>query len=70
MTLGNLCFKVYLVTGGEHNKKPLTSTEILLPNSPWKEVDNIPSGGPGIKGISMDNRLFMTGKSLIYKIES
>jgi len=56
---------VYLVTGGENDEKFLKSTELLVSasSSVWESVKDIQSGGPGIRGISLDDQIFIIGGS-------
>ena len=57
----NFYFEVYLVTGGKSNGN-LVSTEILVSGSPaWKEVGEIPLKTLDLAGVSVDNRIIMTG---------
>jgi len=53
---------VYLVTGGANDEQILKSTEVLISSS-WEKVDEIKSGGPGIRGINLDNHIFIIGGS-------
>ena len=49
--------KVYLVTGGGDN-----STEILTEGSQsWRIVGPLPVAVHGLRGVSFDNRIIMTG---------
>ena len=66
--------QVFLVTGGldKSDGKPgdgyvnlnylFSSTEILTEGSSrWIEVGSLPSGMWGLRGVSLDNRIIMTG---------
>jgi len=53
---------VYLVVGGNDGKDDLKTTETFEEGAiAWKFVKDIPSGGMGISGISLNNRIFMFG---------
>jgi len=53
---------VYLVTGGEAVTEPVYTSEILVSSSSsWTSVENIPSGGAGIRGLSFNNRILISG---------
>ena len=60
---------MYLVAGGfyvdeNYVRTYLASTEILTNGgSRWMDVDPLPSGAIGLQGVSVDNKIFMTGKS-------
>jgi len=57
---------VYLVTGGvdpadlEANVL-LASTEIMVEGSSWQAVGSLPKACEGLRGISVNNQIFMTG---------
>ena len=61
--------QVYLVAGGfyvdeNYVRTYLASTEILTNGgSRWMDVEPLPSGAIGLQGVSVDNKIFMTGKS-------
>ena len=58
-------FQVYLVTGGEYADIPWDATEILTEgDSEWQLSGNLPMGLHGLRGVSLKNRIFMTGKHL------
>jgi len=58
---------VYLVAGGfyvdeNYVRTYLASTEILTNGgSRWMDVEPLPSGAIGLQGVSVDNKIFMTG---------
>ena len=60
---------MYLVAGGfyvdeNYVRTYLASTEILTNGgSRWMDVEPLPSGAIGLQGVSVDNKIFMTGKS-------
>ena len=52
---------MYLVTGGKYNSN-LVSTEILVSGAAaWKEVGELPLRIMDVAGVSIDNRIIMTG---------
>ena len=52
---------MYLVTGGKYNIN-LVSTEILVSGAAaWKEVGELPLRTMDVAGVSIDNRIIMTG---------
>ena len=54
--------KVYLVTGGWDNPNYLSSTEILTEGSQsWRIVGPLPNAVSGLRGVSINNRIIMTG---------
>ena len=58
-----LSIKVFLVTGG-HGSKLLSSTEIYRQgNKAWTVAGNLPKAVFGIRGVSFDNKIIMTGKT-------
>ena len=75
MINNNKCVQVYLVTGGLDKSDGrfdmnyinlnylISSTEILTEGSSrWNEVGPLPSGVWGLRGVSLDNRIIMTGR--------
>ena len=53
-----------MVTGGTDGGYERSYTEILTEGSPsWKDVGQLPDATYGLKGVSLDNRIIMTGKS-------
>ena len=55
---------MYLVAGGKKWPDHLSSTEILTEGfSRWKEVGPLPYGLQGLRGVSVNNRIFMTGNT-------
>ena len=61
-------FQVYLVTGGTTGSTYLASTEILISGSDaWSQVGDLPTGPIyGLRGVSLNNKIIMTGKCVIY----
>ena len=61
-------FQVYLVTGGWTGSAELVSTEILSSGSDaWRQVGDLPTGPiSGLRGVSLNNKIIMTGKCVIY----
>ena len=54
------------MTGGE-NGRSLMSTEILIEGEGnWNDVGNLPTAVSGIKGVSLFNKVFMTGHTICY----
>ena len=55
--------QVYLVTGGRVNStNKLVSTEILTGGSQsWRIVGPLPYAVHGLRGVSFDNKIIMTG---------
>ena len=55
-----------LVTGGINVKNKRTvSTEVMsasVPGSSWTYVGNLPRASHAMRGISVDNQIFVTGK--------
>ena len=60
-------FQVYLVTGG-YGSTILASTEILISGSDaWTQVGDLPTGPiSSLRGVSLNNKIIMTGKCVIY----
>ena len=59
------CFviQVFLVTGGHSNGYFLDTTEILVEgDASWTTVGNLPKAVWGIRGVSLNNRIIMTGE--------
>ena len=53
------------MTGGEYADIPWDATEILTEgDSEWQLSGNLPMGLHGLRGVSLQNRIFMTGKHL------
>ena len=53
------------MTGGEYADIPLDATEILTEgDSEWQLTGNLPIGLLGLRGVSLQNRIFMTGKHI------
>ena len=60
-------FKIYLVTGGYNGKKNIVSTEVMSSSgSSWSYVGNLPTAADGLRGISVNNQIFVTGQ--LYEI--
>ena len=54
--------QVYLVTGGWGTSTKLSSTEILTEGSQsWRIVGPLPYSVDGLRGVSLNNRIIMTG---------
>ena len=61
-------FKIYLVTGG-YNGKNIVSTEVMSSSgSHWKYVGNLPLAVRAPSGISVNNKIFITGTIIIVKL--
>ena len=60
----SFAIQVLLVTGGyNYDDKYLSSTEVLKDgDSSWTTVGNLPKAVNGIRGVSFNNRIFMTGE--------
>ena len=55
--------QVFLVTGGIWNVEYFSSIEILKDgDSTWTTVGNLPKAVYGIRGVSFNNRIIMTGE--------
>ena len=59
------------MTGGvedyDLNTNVLTTTEILeigKKTKNWKQVGHLPNALQGLRGVSLNNKIFMTGKNL------
>ena len=68
------CLKVYIVTGGQleigSTYFKLRSTEILTEGEgSWNDVGNLPTAVYGIKGVSLLNKVFMTGDTIGLLVE-
>ena len=62
----SLVIQVFLVTGGFGGGNYLSSTEILTEgDSSWTIVGNLPKAVWGIRGVSLNNRIIMTGEQSI-----
>ena len=58
----SFAIQVFLVTGGLSNRY-LDTTEILVEgDSSWTTVGNLPKAVYGIRGVSFNNRIIMTGE--------
>ena len=60
-----VCVQVLLVAGGldDDYYPPLSSTEVLTVDSPaWTMATPLPRSLGGVRGISLDNIVYMTGK--------
>ena len=54
---------VLIVTGGGSNGQSLSSTEILTEGSlAWQEEQPLPVALQGIGGLTLDNKVFVTGR--------
>ena len=52
---------MYLVTGGI-NGHDIISTEVMSASgSRWSYVGNLPTAADGLRGISVNNQIFVTG---------
>ena len=52
---------MYLVTGG-YNGGDIISTEVMSASgSTWSYVGNLPRAAYGMRGISVNNQIFVTG---------
>ena len=59
----SFAIQVFLVTGGYSYFGELSSTEILKDgDSSWTTVGNLPKAVEGIRGVSFNNRIIMTGE--------
>ena len=59
---------MYLVTGG-YNGQNIISTEVMSSSgSSWSYVGNLPLAVRGPSGISVNNKIFVTGTIIIYNI--
>ena len=56
-------FKMYIITGGINgNSKRTVSTEVMSSlGSTWTFVGNLPRATFGLRGISVNNQIFVTG---------
>ena len=55
---------MYLVTGG-YNSGDIISTEVMSAmGSRWTYVGNLPTAADGLRGISVNNQIFVTGTKL------
>merc|ERR1712126_267060 len=63
--------KIYLVTGGETNEDIFTSTELLEKNGDsWTLYENsLPRGLYGLRGVSFNNEVFVSGGTDTYCYE-
>ena len=58
----SFAIQVFLVTGG-YNDGKLSSTEVLKDGDlSWTTVGNLPKAVWGIRGVSLNNRIIMTGE--------
>ena len=58
----HFAIQVFLVTGGYSNGV-LATTEILVEgDASWTTVGNLPKAFYGIRGVSLNNRIIMTGE--------
>ena len=56
-----VCYQVYLVTGGYYQSY-LSSTELLTEgSSSWVAAGSLPSGREGLRGVTINNKIFVTG---------
>ena len=56
---------MYLVTGG-WDSSYLSSTEILVDGAvTWTEVGELPVSMYGLRGVSLNNKILMTGNIII-----
>ena len=54
---------VIIVTGGGSHGQSLASTEILTEGSlAWQEEQSLPLALQGIRAVSLDNKVFITGR--------
>ena len=61
-----LCFQVYLVTGGIGGGDYLSSTEVLVDGTTaWMSARELPVAMFGLRGVSFDNNIFVTGNFII-----
>ena len=61
----SFAIQVFLVTGGYnwYDDEYLSSTEVLKDgDSSWTTVGNLPKAVDGIRGVSFNNRIIMTGE--------
>ena len=68
LMIHNNQFQVYLVTAGYTGSTFLASTEILISGSDaWTHVGDLPTGPIfALRGVSLNNKIIMTGKCVIY----
>ena len=60
--------QVYLVTGGWDNSG-LSSTETLVErDGAWISAGELPVAMDGLKGVSLNNNIFMTGNIIVHKL--
>ena len=54
------------MTGGYHSDGPISSVELLTVGDPggWSVVANMPAALSGLTGATLDNTVFMSGKSV------
>ena len=58
----SVCVQVLLVAGGSNDDAYLSSTEVLTVDSPaWTMVTPLPRAVYGVRGVTLDNTVFMTG---------
>ena len=58
---------MYLVTGG-YNGRDIISTEVMSASgSRWTYVGNLPTAADYLRGISVNNQIFVTGQ--LYEIK-
>ena len=59
----SFAIQVFLVTGGYNNGEIFSSTEVLKDGDlSWTTVGNLPKAVGGIRGVSFNNRIIMTGE--------
>ena len=64
-----LHIQVYLVTGGWDGSNRLSSTEILVQGGgEWTSAGELPVAMGGLRGLSFNNNIFMTGNIIIHKL--
>ena len=57
---------MYLVTGGHTGSSNIASTEVFhVGDVAWSFVGNLPMATSGLSGVSLGNRLLMTGTNSI-----
>ena len=63
-----LHIQVYLVTGGANSGTSLSSTETLMEGAgSWTSAEELPVTVAGLRGVSLNNNIFMTCNIIIQK---
>ena len=57
------------MTGGYNYPDKLSSTETLVDGAEaWTFAGELPVAMDGLRGVSLNNNIFMTGKIIVYKL--